>query len=157
GTLAPEDGELGRAGGGRGGRDDGTGPRARGGGGVPPAHGGGAELQLVNEGGGGNDPRRELDTARRAASASAAGRLDVHAGRVSRRENGHAWIDLESAPGGKKGERHHRHFFEDTTSPLTSQSALPIVAAPHEPLGATAPQLIREARCSSSHSSGFSG
>ena len=116
-----------------------------------------AELELVHDGGRRNHSGDELDAARGAASATAARRLDVHAAAVRRGENGRACIDLEGEPGRKQGQRYRRHFFEDTTYPLTSPSGLPIVTAPHEPLGVSGPQVIREARCSTTPSVGFSG
>jgi len=106
-----------------------------------------SQLHLVHDRGRRDDAGDELDAARSAAPAPAAGRLDVDPCGVGGDEDGRAGFGLEGEPGGQEGERHRRHAFEDTTSPLTSPRALPIVTAPHEPLGASGPQVIRKARC----------
>ena len=54
--------------------------------------------------GGGDGARDELDPARRAATAPAAGRRDVDAGGVRRLQDGRAGLDVEGAAIGKNGQ-----------------------------------------------------
>ena len=63
-----------------------------------------AELELIRDGGRRCCARDELDPARRAPTAPAAGRRDVDAGGVRRLQDGRSGCDVEGAATGKNGQ-----------------------------------------------------
>ncbi len=72
---------------------------------VALAHEGVAELQLVHDGGRRRGARDQLDPAGGAAAPAAADRVDVHAARVGRLEDGRARFGIEDARAGQDGQR----------------------------------------------------
>jgi hypothetical protein len=115
-----------------------------------------AEWSSSIDRGRGNEPGDELDAARRAAPRPPQVASMVPAPPCAEASDGRACIDLEGVAGRKQGQRYRRHFLK---IPLTLDFPERFADSDrtHEPLGASGPQVIREARCSTTPSVGFSG
>src|SRR6185295_19760660 len=64
-----------------------------------------AQLQLVHDRGRGSGARNQLDATRGAAAPATADRVDVHAARVGRLQDGRARLGVQDAWAGQDGQR----------------------------------------------------